>query len=536
MSRKIALVGLVLLSLSAIVSAQPAIGAGGILNGASFRLPDAPGGGVAAGSIISIFGTNLATSTAAASAVPLPFTLNGTSVTIQGRPAALYFVSAGQINAQVPWATTAGTVPVVVTVNGTASAAANLTVQTASPGIFSQASSGRGPGAIQNFVSQTSTPLNTPTTSIAPGGLIIIYATGLGAVNNPPADGAASNGQTTSNAVTVRIGAGTVTPEFAGLSPGFVGLYQVNVRIPSTLPEGCNIAVQLQVAGQVSNTATLSSARSGNCTTLPTETTASPGGSVGALSLLRTNSTIAGLPPIPGFNLNTVSGGLAGSFIKYGPVVASSQPVPPVDGGCIVDITKSDAAASQAPASTFLDAGALTYTPAGGAAQPVPLLNIGTYYLGVSATNLTGITINPGTHTVRGAGGTQVGPFTATVNVPAVFNGRTDISGTNFSQAAGFLVSWDACPDPNGSVTVFGASVDSGRKLQGTFFCSVSCAARTYRVDPSVLRQLPLSSNALAFVYIYSYSTISRFNATGIDAGYFVYADISAFTGLTMVP
>ncbi len=537
MPRNNVFLALLLLGLSAMVSAQPSIAAGGILNGASFRLPDAPGGGVAPGSIISIFGTNLATSTAAASAVPLPFSLSGTSVTIQGRPAALYFVSAGQINAQVPWATTAGTVPVVVTVNSTASAPANLTVQAAAPGIFSQASNGKGPGAIQNFVSQNSTPLNTPTTAITQGGLIIIYATGLGAVNNPPADGAAGSGQTTSNAVTVRAGTSTLTPEFAGLAPGFVGLYQVNVRLPATLPEGCNIAIQVLVAGQVSNTATLSAAKSGNCTTLPNEATGTPGGSIGALSLTRTNIQIAGLPQIPGINLNQVIGNVGGSFIKYGPVVVStsSTPLPPAGGGCIVDITKSDAGQATAPSASFLDAGVLTYSGPGAAAQTIPLISTGIYSLGTTATNLTGITINPGTHTVRGAGGAQVGPFTATLNVAGLFNGRTDITGTTFSQTSGFTATWDACPDPAGQVYIAGFSANTTTKTQGVFFCAAACADRSYRVDSTVLRQLPISSSQAAGVFVQFVGTPSRFTATGIDAGYFIYADLSSFSGLSLV-
>ena len=86
MIRNIAQLCLIVLCLTAMGLAQPpVVSAGGILNGASFRLPDAPGGGIAPGSIVSIFGSNLASATGGAVAVPLPNSINGTSVTIGGR-------------------------------------------------------------------------------------------------------------------------------------------------------------------------------------------------------------------------------------------------------------------------------------------------------------------------------------------------------------------------------------------------------------------------------------------------------------------
>ena len=78
---------------------MPAVNAGGVLNSASYTTQ-----GVAPGSIVSIFGTNLAASTASASAIPLPTGLSDvTSVTFNSIPAGLYFVSLNQINAQLPF-------------------------------------------------------------------------------------------------------------------------------------------------------------------------------------------------------------------------------------------------------------------------------------------------------------------------------------------------------------------------------------------------------------------------------------------------
>jgi len=527
MSRNAAIVGLMLLGLSTVVSAQPVIGAGGILNGASFRLAGAPGGGVAAGSIISIFGTGLATSTASATSVPLTTTLNGTSVTIGGRAAPLFFVSAQQINAQVPWSVTAGSQPVVVTVNQTASAAVNVVVQATSPGIFSQASSGQGPGAIQNFVSQTNTPLNNATTAIAPGGTIIIYATGLGAVSNAPADGAAGSGQTTTGTVTVRIGSQTVTPAFAGLAPGFVALNQVNAVVPANTPQGCSIAVQLLVGGQVSNTTTISVASSGNCTTLSSEFAPAPNSSAGAIVLSKSSFSIPGFP-LPG------SASVGATFNRYGAVAVGQTLAPPPGGGCIVTFAQgsSPALPNFSAGATALDAGALTYTPPGGAGQNMPQTAVGTYSLGFSS----GSSIGTGTHTVTGSGGRDVGTFTATNTVAGQFNGTTDISPTTMtmSQAAGFTASWSACPDPNGSVVVGGYSLDTATNIYGLFFCTAACSARSFRVGSDVLTQLPRSSPQSAAVLLIFTGTPTRFTAQGLNQGVFLFNDTTIFGGLTL--
>ena len=88
----------------------PVVFEGGVVNGASFRPSNAPGGAVAQGSLVSIFGSNLATATGGAVTVPLPTVIFGTRVTIGGQAASLFFVSAGQINAQVPWGAPTGTV------------------------------------------------------------------------------------------------------------------------------------------------------------------------------------------------------------------------------------------------------------------------------------------------------------------------------------------------------------------------------------------------------------------------------------------
>src|SRR6266849_886924 len=100
-----------LLSAGGIVFAQSQtpITVAGVVNAASFAQ-----GPVAPGSMISIFGTGLSTKTVQASSLPLPIILEGTTVTVSGLAVPLFFVSPGQINAQVPFQVSAGSAQLIV--------------------------------------------------------------------------------------------------------------------------------------------------------------------------------------------------------------------------------------------------------------------------------------------------------------------------------------------------------------------------------------------------------------------------------------
>ena len=130
--------GIGLLLAASLASAQgPAVNAGGVLNTGSYSTP-----GVAPGSIVSIFGTNLASKLALASTIPLSTSLGDvTSVTFNNIPATLYYVGPLQINAQLPWnvmpaGTDSGNVNIVVTRTSGASAPQSVPIVAAAPGIF----------------------------------------------------------------------------------------------------------------------------------------------------------------------------------------------------------------------------------------------------------------------------------------------------------------------------------------------------------------------------------------------------------------
>jgi uncharacterized protein (TIGR03437 family) len=160
---------------------------------------------------------------------------------MNGVACGLFFVSSGQINFQVPWETQGlTTAPLIVTTAGGSSSPVNVTMSSGAPGIFTI---GGTQGAVQianttTFVAPVGSISGATSSPATAGQFITIYASGLGAVSNQPADGAADTGSPLSQAagtVSVTIGGVTAPFSFAGLSPGFVGLYQVNVQIPGGL-------------------------------------------------------------------------------------------------------------------------------------------------------------------------------------------------------------------------------------------------------------------------------------------------------------
>jgi len=226
------------------VKAPPAISPGGAVNAASFSAKVAPG------SLFSVFGSDLAPATDIAKSLPLSTSLSGTSVTVGGKAAPLVFVSAGQVNAQVPYEVTEGdNVPVIVTVNGVSSLAATVSVVSAAPGIFQF---GNKRAVVQN---EDYTVNNTDNPAKA-GSYVVAYLTGMGRPDNPVATGNGAGSDPLSRpraTVAVTIGSQPAEIAFAGLSPGFVGLTQVNLKIPN-LPAG-DYPLVVTVNGEKSNPA-----------------------------------------------------------------------------------------------------------------------------------------------------------------------------------------------------------------------------------------------------------------------------------------
>jgi len=225
---------------------------GGVVLGAGFE-----SGPLAPGSIVSLFGQKLAATESNAASLPLPRTLSGLKVLIGDKEAPLFYAGPGQVNAQIPTELSAD-LPlqaVVVDANGVPGAPEPVQTTGNRPGIFTVA------GSKQGAILNSNTPqLASPATPARIGGFISIYCTGLGATTPAVASGERppdSPPATVRTSVTATVGGQPAMVTFAGLAPGFAGVYQVNVQIPSGVALGDAVPVVLTQGGFSSNTATI---------------------------------------------------------------------------------------------------------------------------------------------------------------------------------------------------------------------------------------------------------------------------------------
>jgi len=239
--------------------AQPVVSDGGVINAASFAVgqPVAPGG------LVAIFGTSLSTATVSGDTIPLSDQINNTSVTFNGIQAPLLFVSGGQVNAQMPWealpaGATTGSVNVVVKSNGVLSSAVSVPLAAIGPGIFSIPNGAGYAVAVNNSDGSVAAPAGAiPGITTHPanvGDALILYANGLGPLDTPVQDGAASSDalRNTLTKPQVLVGGVQATLLFSGLAPQFPGVNQVNFVVPQ-VSAGNSIPLQL-VSGGITTT------------------------------------------------------------------------------------------------------------------------------------------------------------------------------------------------------------------------------------------------------------------------------------------
>ena len=191
--------------------------------------------GAAPGSLVSIYGRNLKTQPLAASSLPLPLSLEDVTVSLNGRRIPLHYAGPGQVNVQIPFGVQ-GRLPLALT-NGVTTDVMEIEIRPTAPAIFTQDQSGSG--AI-----------------IARSAAVEIFCTGLGEVEPPVAAGAAAPVSPLAlvvRSVTVTIDGQNAPVTFAGLAPGYAGLYQVNAMIPSEARRGPRVSVTVSAGGATSN-------------------------------------------------------------------------------------------------------------------------------------------------------------------------------------------------------------------------------------------------------------------------------------------
>jgi len=211
------------------------------------------------GSYIAIYGNFLADSgSAGASAIPLPQTLASTRIFLGDRQMPVLYASPSQMNVVVPQNLTPGaTLSLEVQHNATYSVPVPVIISALNPGIYTINDSGNGPGVVQiagtTLLAQPSGPAARPVQSGSE--FLTIYANGLGPVigaNGEPAPGNGDAAQPpaiyhTTSTITASLGGANAPVTFAGLTPGLVQLYQVNVKVPAGIPTGNAVPLVLTV-------------------------------------------------------------------------------------------------------------------------------------------------------------------------------------------------------------------------------------------------------------------------------------------------
>jgi uncharacterized protein (TIGR03437 family) len=222
----------------------------GLADGASFKQT------YSAGMILSVFGSTLSPFTQSAGSLPLPVAMTtagvGVAVTVNGVAAPLYYVSPTQLNIQVPWQTAAGAAVLTVNNSGQQASFPPFNVTAASPGIFTD-----------------TTGRVVPYGSPAPGDTATLFLAGPGAVTPAVATGTAPAVGTPLSSlpvpanvvVTVRgVQASTTCSAscFVGITPGLVGVVQINFQVPTGTPPGLQpVVVSMNGASSAPNAAFL---------------------------------------------------------------------------------------------------------------------------------------------------------------------------------------------------------------------------------------------------------------------------------------
>lgn len=539
----------------AIFAQAPLIYGRGIVNAASFMPAGLPAGSIARGSLFSIFGTRLGPNSSPGLSFPLSTNLGGVTVQVtQGATmvnAIPLYVGPGQVNAIMPSNAPLGVVSIYVTFNNIKSPPAAARVVTDSFGIFSVNGGGLGPGVMQNFVAANNTPVNLPTVAAQPGQTIILYGTGLGAgLNSDNLMPAAGN---LSTKVEVFIGGQTASTAYAGRSPCCAGLDQIVFTVPSNVPLGCWVPVQIRTSGAtVSNSVTMAISADGSpCSDSFNALSASfvAGKKLGVIGLLRTDVTEDVGLATPG-EVTTDAAML--TFQQENPIPAApfsailSLPPP---GSCTAytaagDLFDGDSIPGGDDAGAkFLNAGsALTLsssTDKRNLGRPTNnvrnLQPVGYTYSGSLVPS--SLFLNPGSLTLAGPGGADVGSFQAplTVATPLTWTNRSQT--TTVSRSQGFTVNWTGAPTGQ-SVIVFGGGVDTPTNSSAIFACVAAPGSSSFTVPPQILGNIAptranlLQSKGVIYVGALPTSNPTTFSASGLDLGAIVSG---AFVGKTVI-
>lgn len=218
--------------------APPSINA--IVSAADGVSPAAPGG------LVSVYGANLSPTNIATSQIPVPTALANSCITVNGQPIPLIFVSPSQANAQMPFQAVGDETVVVHTPAGISSNY-NMVVQPNAPAVFMSGVAGPETN-LPTVLRLANGQLATDSNPIHSGDTLVIYLTGMGQTNPTATTGYPAPGNPLASALTaptVTLNGVNLSVGYAGLAPGEVGVYQMNVTVPGGVPQGLSVPLTI---------------------------------------------------------------------------------------------------------------------------------------------------------------------------------------------------------------------------------------------------------------------------------------------------
>lgn len=546
--RNLSRVGVLCTLLTGVAVAQPPlIYNRSIYNAASFMPAGVPAGAIAQGSIFTIFGAQMGpTKSVNASSFPLGITLGGVSINVvQGATsvsAIPVYVSAGQINAIMPSKAPLGMASVQVVVNNAHSNMAPVQIVSSAFGTFTAKGTGIGPGVLYNFVAQNNQPINSINVTAKPGQVITLWGTGLGPV---AADNVAPTAGNLPVQVQVFVGGQPATVQYSGRSTCCSGVDQIVFTVPSNAPSGCWVPVYVKTAGTIiSNFVTMAiEPTPGICSTdvLPQVTSAFVTGlKIGEGLAMRATTrqdvgVVAAVDATADYHVSFAFEPDPGQF-PFNPALAF-----PPSGICTVyaitgDMLNGTALPGMAPTTMPLDMGApfLLTGPNGSKTLTYGFSGARAGYLGGLISNNilpSSLFLDPGSYTLQGFGGMDVGPFSTSFTIPQPLTWTNRLQTNVVDRTQPLTVSWTG--GDSGQVNaLLGFGEDLPTFSSAVFVCIAPPGASSFTIPTDMLanlpasRQNPLQSKDIIYLLTLAGSSVKNIAAKGLDVGLTSYYSI----------
>jgi uncharacterized protein (TIGR03437 family) len=532
-------------------AAQPPPTVSSVVNAASNILPGLPNAGIAQGAIFVAYGTGLGP--ANISIAPAAFqatSLSNTSVevTVGGTTvnALMYYTSVNQVSALLPSNTPTGTGTITVTYNGRTGVPAPITVVPNNVGIFTIGSDGQGPGVVTYADYSLVSPAKAancggPSTTCGaanPGDTLILWATGLGPVSGNDASGAGLGQNMPNVPLTLWLGGVQAPVIYQGRSGCCIGEDQIVFTVPNNVPTGCAVPLLIQIGNQISNATVMPVAGgSRNCT--PTNSALATA-NVQQMVLPINYSAIAlsrdlGPPTTP--PSLKYSDNAQFQFRKILSYTAGTQPFAAsyLDdlalGTCMVHNSLNPSSNYGLNIGTAAADAGSSFTVTGPNGSKVLAGNPGQFSATLSA---AGTYLSPGTYTITGTGGADIGGFSAAFTIPAA---PTLYIPANFgtqpvTRSSGMTVTWTGGAS-NAHVQIqLTNATDTTNTNGATAVCNVAANAGTFTIPPYALLSLPAGNlTGLQF----QQQTAAAFTAKGLDLGVLRTANAPTFVpGFTL--